>query len=77
MLLQPEDEILSKLKAHDRLANENSELLTKVRLLQHDKEKLGAEIDKVSFIIMYYSILPATIFVFVTVTIFRDLLGIV
>ena len=36
---------------HDRLTNENSELHAKVRLLQLDKEKLNAEIDKVGCVI--------------------------
>jgi len=44
---------VSKLRAHDRLTNENSELHAKVRLLQLDKEKLDAEIDKVGFSIMH------------------------
>jgi len=38
---------LLKLKTHDRLTNENSELHSKVKLLQLDKEKLNAEIVKV------------------------------
>jgi len=40
------------------LTNENSELHAKVKLLQLDKEKLNAEIDKVGFIFIYCPLSP-------------------
>lgn len=44
---QADDELLSKLKAHDRLSSENVDLMTKVKFLQLDKDKLQTEVDKV------------------------------
>jgi len=51
-----------KLKAHDRLTTENSELHAKVKLVQLDKEKLDAEIVKVGFTLIFVSTASIKIF---------------
>jgi hypothetical protein len=45
-LLISEDEILVKLKVHNRLMSENFDLNMKVKMLQLDKTRLQQEVDK-------------------------------
>ena len=42
-----DDDLGAKLKAFDRLSSENVDLMTKLKLVQHDKDRLQSEVDKV------------------------------
>ena len=45
---QGEEELLKKLKAHDRLMMENVDLRTQVKATQLEVDKSAAEVEKVS-----------------------------